>query len=86
MPQPSRRLRLIVPLIVGGLALLIILLVATGEGGGNRVQVKRDAQLRPDEAVSDVASPPTESEAPAAKQPSDLPAAPPPAEESVAAP
>ena len=86
MPQPSRRLRLIVPLIVGGLALLIILLVATGEGGGNRVQVKRDAQLRPDEAVSDVASPPTESEAPAAKQPSDPPAAPPPAEESVAAP
>ena len=47
MPQPSRRLRLIVPLIVGGLAMLIILLVATGEGGANRVQVERDAQTTP---------------------------------------
>jgi len=37
MPQPSRRLRLIVPLVVGALALIIILLVATGEGGANKV-------------------------------------------------
>ena len=37
MPQPSSRLRLIVPLVVGALALVIILLVATGEGGSNKV-------------------------------------------------
>ena len=88
MPQPSRRLRLIVPLIVGALALLIILLVATGDGGGNRVQVKRDAQPRPAEAVTEATPSPTEAEAeaPTAKQPSDPPATQKPAEESAAAP
>ena len=43
MPQPSSRLRLIVPLVVGALALVIILLVATGEGGANKVDLSTRA-------------------------------------------
>ena len=90
MPQPSRRLRLIVPLIVGGLAMLIILLVATGEGGANRVQVERDAQTTPADtaATEDTASTPArpDADASAPSETATAPAAPPPAAKSDATP
>ena len=89
MPQPSRRLRLIVPLIVGGLAMLIILLVATGEGGANRVQVERGLEPPADTAATeDTASTPArpDADASAPSETATAPAAPPPAAKSDATP
>lgn len=73
MPQPSRKLRLVVPLFVGGLALLIVLLVATGEGGANKVQIQRDAPSKATDTTTAAEPSTTEAETPEA-EPSAQPA------------
>lgn len=79
MPQPSRRLRLIVPLVVGALALVIIILVATGEGGSNNVDTSaylNKPATAPAPAPAAAATPPTTEDVPVSTEQEQAPAAP----------